>query len=136
MIEIKKKIFINSHLLTEIHSCDCFFERITSLINSNSSFDDNRFIEKLENEFDVDRYLILIFGGSIVAVCKKMLNFLQKIIKERIFMEKCVLDFIKINDEIVRICTVCLLKVLRKTKILLHFLTSQEIYDETYYIYM
>ena len=49
MIEIKKKIIAYSYLLTEIYFCDCFFDRIMSLIdNSRKYAEPNEFIEILK----------------------------------------------------------------------------------------
>ena len=83
MIKIKKKIIVYSHLVTEVYSCDCFFDRVNSLIDTNLKFTKtNEFIDILEEEFDVKKYLILFFGGKIVLIYKILLNFILKIKKE------------------------------------------------------
>ena len=136
MIEIKKKIIVYSHLVTEIYSCDCFFERVLSLIRNN--FVKNEFIEILEKEFDEEKYLILFFGGKTTLICKKLLIFILKIKKddEKIHLSNCVTDFIKSEDQIMEICTVCFMKILDKNNFLKRFKTTKKVRDETYYLYL
>ena len=136
MIEIKKKTIVYSHLVTEIYSCDCFFDRVFSLIRNN--FVKNEFIEILEKEFDEEKYLILFAAGKITWICKKILFFILKIKKddEKIHLTHCVTDFIKSEDQITEICTVCFMEILDKNIFLKHFKTTKKVRDETYYLYL
>ena len=139
MIKIKKKIIVYSHLVTEVYSCDCFFDRVNSLIDTNLKFTKtNEFIDILEEEFDVKKYLILFFGGKIVLTCKILLNFIIKIKKEdeKIHLTHCVTDFIESGEEIREICTVYFIKILVENKFLKTFITEKKVRDETYYIYL
>ena len=135
---IKKKIFY-SHLVTEVYSCDYFFDRVISLIDIRKKFTKtNEFIDILEEEFDVDKYLILFFGGKIVLICKILLNFILKMKEEdeKIYLTHCVPDFIECGEQIREICTVCFIKILAENKFLKKFLTEKKVIDETYYIYL
>ena len=139
MIKIKKIIIVYSHLVTEVYSCDCFFDRVNSLIDTSLNFTKtNEFIDILEEEYDVKKYLILFFGGKIVLICKLLLNFILKIKKEdeKIHLTHCVTDFIESNDQIMEICTVCFIKILAENKFLKRFVTEKKVIDETYYLYL
>ena len=139
MIKIKKKIIVYSHLVTEVYSCNCFFDRVNSLIDTNLKITKtNEFIDILEEEFDVKKYLILFFGGKIVLICKILLNFILKTKKEdeKIHLTHCVTDFIESGEEIREICTVCFIKILVENKFLKTFITEKKVRDETYYIYL
>ena len=52
MIQFSKKINVYSYIISDIYCCDCFFDRIASLINSLKEFTEcDEFINILENEF-------------------------------------------------------------------------------------
>ena len=138
MIEIEKKINVYSYLVTEIYCCDCFFDRIMSLINSSKEFTGyDTFISILENEFS-KKYVIVLFGGKIVLLCRELIKFIIKIKKEdgKIQLSHCVTDFISDGNEIIEICSVCFIKVIENNKLLKHFKTKKKVRDETYYIYL
>ena len=138
MIEIEKKINVYSYLVTEIYCCDCFFDRIMSLINSSKEFTGyDTFISILKNEFS-KKYVIVLFGGKIVLLCRELIKFIIKIKKEdeKIQLSHCVTDFISDGNEIIEICSVCFIKIIENNKLLKHFKTKKKVRDETYYIYL
>ena len=76
MIKIEKKIIVYSYLITEIFCCDCFFDKIMSLINSSKEFlNGDEFINILENQFSVK----IIFGGKILSICRELIKFIFEI---------------------------------------------------------
>ena len=116
-----------------------FFDRVNSLIDTRLKFTKtNEFIDILEEEYDVKKYLILFFAGKIVLICKILLNFILKIKKEdeKIHLTHCVTDFIESGEQITEICTVCFIKILVENNFLKKFLTEKKVRDETYYIYL
>ena len=139
MIEIEKKIIVYSYLITEIYCCDCFFDRIMTLIDNSRKFTEpNEFIEILEKEFDSKKYLLILFGGKVLLICKKLLDFIIKIKKEdeKIMLSHCVTDFISDGDQVLEICAVCFIKIVEKNRLLKHFQPKKKVRDETYYIYL
>ena len=138
MIEIKKKIIVYSYLITEIYCCDCFFDRIMSLIDSSKEFTKyDEFINILENEFS-RKFVILIFGGTIILFCRELIKFIIKIKKEheKIRRRHCVTDFISDGDDIIEVCSVCFIKIIEDNKLFKHFKTKKKVRDETYYLYL
>ena len=139
MIEIKKKIVVYAHLVTEIHLCDCFFDKVISLINNSENFAKNdKFINILEKEFNNEKYIITFFGGKIVMICKEVLSFILKIKKEeeKIILTHCVADFIKLEGEVFQMCTVCFIQIIQNNNFLKTFITEKKIRDETFYLYL
>ena len=124
MIEIEKKIIVYSYLITEIYCWDCFIDRIMTLIDNSRKFTEpNEFIEILEKEFDSKKYLLILFGGKVLLICKKLLDFIIKIKKEdeKIMLSHCVTDFISNGDQVLEICAVCFIKIVEKNRLLKHF---------------
>ena len=124
MIEIEKKIIVYSYLITEIYCWDCFIDRIMTLIDNLRKFTEpNEFIEILEKEFDSKKYLLILFGGKVLLICKKLLDFIIKIKKEdeKIMLSHCVTDFISNGDQVLEICAVCFIKIVEKNRLLKHF---------------
>ena len=116
MIEIEKKIIVYSYLIKEIYCCDCFFDRVMSLINSSKEFTEyDKFINILENEFS-RKYVIILFGGQILLICRELIQFIFKIKKEdeKIQLSHCVTDFISDGNEIIEVCSVCFIKIIEK----------------------
>ena len=137
MIEINKKIKVYSYLITEIYCCDCFFDRVMSLINSSKEFIGcDEFINILENEFS-RKFVILLFGGKIVLLCRELIKFIIKIKKEheKIRLSHCLTDFISDGNEIIEICTVCFIQIIENNKLFRCFKTKK-VRDETYYLYL
>ena len=137
MIEINKKIKVYSYLITEIYCCDCFFDRVMSLINSSKEFTGcDEFINILENEF-LRKFVILLFGGKIVLLCRELIKFIIKIKKEheKIRLSHCLTDFISDGNEIIEICTVCFIQIIENNKLFRCFKTKK-VRDETYYLYL
>ena len=138
MIEIKKKIIVYSYLITEIYCCDCFFDRIMSLIDSSKEFTKyDEFINFLENEFS-RKYVIVLFEGKIVLLCRELIKFILKIKKEdeKIQLSHCITDFISDADDIIEVCSVCFIKIIEDNKLFKHFKTKKKVRDETYYLYL
>ena len=138
MIEIKKKIIVYSYLITEIYCCDCFFDRIMSLIDSSKEFTKyDEFINFLENEFS-RKYVIVLFEGKIVLLCRELIKFILKIKKEdeKIQLSHCITDFISDGDDIIEVCSVCFIKIIEDNKLFKHFKTKKKVRDETYYLYL
>ena len=138
MIEIEKKIIVYSYLITEIFCCDCFFDRIMSLINSSKEFSESdEFINILENEFS-RKYVIILFGGKILLICRELIKFIFKIKKEdeKIQLTHCITDFISDGNKIVEVCSICFIKIIESNRLLKHFKTKKKIRDETYYLYL
>ena len=104
MIEIQKKIFVYSYLLQEIYCCDCFFDRVMSLINSSEEFTDSKFINILKKEFQ--DYVIFLFGGQILLICRELIELILKIKKddEAILKSSCFVHFISDGNEIIKNC--------------------------------
>ena len=76
MIEFEKKIKIYSYQLQDIYCCDCFFERVASLLFSTKEFTScDEFINIFEEEFLKEKFVIQIFSGSILLSCKFMIKF-------------------------------------------------------------
>ena len=137
MIEINKKIKVYSYLITEIYCCDCFFDRVMSLINSSKEFTGcDEFINILENEFS-RKFVILLFGGKIVLLCRELIKFIIKVKKEheKIRLSHCLTDFISDGNEIIEICTVCFIQIIENNKLFRCFKTKK-VRDETYYLYL
>ena len=138
MIEIKKKIIVYSYLITEIYCCDCFFDRIMSLIDSSKEFTKyDEFINFLENEFS-RKYVIVLFEGKIVLLCRELIKFILKIKKEdeKIQLSHCITDFISDGDDIIEVCSVWFIKIIEDNKLFKHFKTKKKVRDETYYLYL
>ena len=138
MIEIKKKIIVYSYLITEIYCCDCFFDRIMSLIDSSKEFTKyDEFINFLENEFS-RKYVIVLFEGKIVLLCRELIKFILKIKKEdeKIQLSHCITDFISDGNDIIEVCSVCFIKIIEDNKLFKHFKTKKKVRDETYYLYL
>ena len=138
MIEIKKKIIVYSYLITEIYCCDCFFDRIMSLIDSSKEFTKyDEFINFLENEFS-RKYVIVLFEGKIVLLCRELIKFILKIKEEdeKIQLSHCITDFISDGDDIIEVCSVCFIKIIEDNKLFKHFKTKKKVRDETYYLYL
>ena len=138
MIQFSKKINVYSYIISDIYCCDCFFDRIASLINSLKEFTEcDEFINILENEFS-RKFVILIFGGTIILFCRELIKFIIKIKKkhEKIRRSHCVTDFISDGDDIIEICTVCFIKIIKNNMLLKHFKIKEEVRDETYYLYL
>ena len=138
MIEIEKKIIVYSYLITEIFCCDCFFDRIMSLINSSKEFSESdEFINILENEFS-RKYVIILFGGKILLICRELIKLIFKIKKEdeKIQLTHCITDFISDGNEIVEVCSICFIKIIESNRLLKYFKTKKKIRDETYYLYL
>ena len=123
MIEKCKKTNVYSYLITEIYCCDCFFERVMSLINSSKEFTAcDEFINILENEFS-RKFIILLFGGKIVLLCRELIKFVLKIKKEneKIRKRHCLTDQLNDGNEIIEICTICFIKIIQDNKLFTHF---------------
>ena len=138
MIEFKKKINVYFYNITDIYCCDCFFDRIMNLIDSSREFTKpDEFIDILENEFS-RKFVILIFGERIVLFCRKLIKFTLKIKKqhEKIRMNCCITDFISDGDDIIEVCTVCLIKIIENNKLFKHFKRKSETRNDTYYFYL
>ena len=138
MIEINKKINVYLYLITEIYSCDCFFERVMSLINSLKEFTAcDEFINILENEFS-KKFVILLFGGRIVLLCRELIKFVIKIKKEheKIRKRPCLIDYIDDGNEIIEICTLCFIKIIENNKLFKHFKINKKVENETYDIFL
>ena len=137
MIEINKKIYVYSYLITEIYCCDCFFDRVMSLINYSKEFTgSDEFINILENEFS-KKFVILLFGHKIVLLCRELIKFITKIKKEneKFRQGHCLPEFISDGDEIIEICLLCFIRIIENNKLLKHFKTKQ-VRDETYHIFL
>ena len=138
MIEIGKKITVYSYLINETYCCDCFFDRVMSLIDPSKEFTEyDEFINILENEFS-RKYLIILFGGKILLICRELIQFVLKIKKEdeKIQLSHCVTDFISDGNEIIEVCSVCFIKIIENNSLLKHFKIKKEVRDETYYLYL
>ena len=138
MIHFSKKINVYSYTISDIYCCDCFFDRIMSLINSLKEFTEcDEFINILENEFS-RKFVILIFGGTIILFCRELIKFIIKIKKEheKIRRSHCVTDFISDGDDIIEICTVCFIKIIKNNMLLKHFKIKEKVRNETYYLYL
>ena len=138
MIQFSKKINVLSYIISDIYCCDCFFDRIASLINSLKEFTEcDEFINILENEFS-RKFVILIFGGTIILFCRELIKFIIKIKKEheKIRRSHCVTDFISDGDDIIEIYTVCFIKIIKNNMLLKHFKIKEKVRDETYYLYL
>ena len=140
MIEIKKKIIVYSYLVTEVYCCDCFFDRIMTLIDTSIKFtESNEFIINiLEKEFNSKKFVTILFGGKVLLISKELIDFIIKIKKEdeKIMLSHCVTDFISDGDQILEICAVCFIKIVENNRLLKHFKTQKKVRDETYYIYL
>ena len=139
MIEIEKKIIVYSYVITDVYTCDCFFDKIMNLIcNSKKSLENNEFIEILEKEFDSKKYLVILFGCKVLLICKKLIDFIIQIKKEdeKLMLSHCVTDFISNEEEVLEICSVCFIKIVENNSLLKHFKTDKKVRNETYYIYL
>ena len=96
---------------------------MTLIDNSRKFTEPNEFIEILEKEFDSKKYLLILFGGKVLLICKKLLDFIIKIKKEdeKIMLSHCVTDFISNGDQVLEICAVCFIKIVEKNRLLKHF---------------
>ena len=115
-----------------------FFDRVMSLINSSNEFTEyDKFINILENEFS-RKYVIILFGGQILLICRELIQFILKIKKEdeKIQLSHCVTDFISDGNEIIEVCSVCFIKIIEKNNLLKHFKIKEKVRDETYYLYL
>ena len=138
MIEIEKKIVVYSYLISEIYCCDCFFDRVLSLINSSKEFTEyDEFINILENEFS-RKYVIILFGGKIVLLCRELIKFILNIKKEdeKIRLKNCLIDYVSDGDKIIEVCSVCFIEIIDKNNLFKHFKIQKKIRDETYYLYL
>ena len=138
MIEYKKKINVYFYTISDIYCCDCFLDRIMSLIDSSKEFTKcDEFINILENEFS-RKFVILIFGERIVLFCRELIKFTIKIKKqhEKIRLNCCITDFISDGDDIIEVCTVCFIKIIENNKLFKHFKIKEKVGNETYYLYL
>ena len=109
-----------------------------SLINSSKEFTEyDKFINILENEFS-RKYVIILFGGQILLICRELIELILKIKKddEAILKSSCFVHFISDGNEIIKICSVCFIKIIEKKNLLKHFKVKQKIKDETHYFYL
>ena len=109
-----------------------------SLIDSSKEFTKyDEFINILENEFS-RKYVIVLFGGKIVLLCRELIKFILKIKKEdeKIQLSHCITDFISDGDDIIEVCSVCFIKIIEDNKLFKHFKTKKKVRDETYYLYL
>ena len=138
MIEFEKEIRIYSNKLQDIYCCDCFFERVTSLVFRSEEFSAcDEFIQILKEEFQKN-FLFLYFAGVIVLICKSLLKFIFKNKKdhEPLLMKKCITDVVFVDGERIIICIVCLIKIIESNKILKHFTLKKEYRNEMEYLYL
>ena len=108
------------------------------MINSLKEFTEcDEFINILKNEFS-RKFVILIFGGTIILFCRELIKFIIKIKKEheKIRRSHCVTDFISDGDDIIEICTYCVIKIIKNNMLLKHFKIKEKVRDETYYLYL
>ena len=109
-----------------------------SLINSAKEFSKyDEFINTLENEFS-KKYVIILFGGKIVLICRELIKFIIKIKKEheKIKLSHYVTDCISDGNEIIEVCSLCFIEIIKNNTLLKYFKTTEKIRDETYYLYL
>lgn len=138
MIEFEKEIKIYSYKIQDIYCCDCFFERVTSLVFCYEEFTTcDEFIQILKEEFK-KKFIIFCFSGVILLMCKSLMKFILENKKdhEAIFNKKCITDAIDFEDEKILICVICLIKIIKNNKILKHFSLKEEHRNEVEYLYL
>ena len=122
MIEFEKKIRIYSYQLHDIYCCDCFFDLIASKIFSSENFTScDEFITDLEGKFPDNEFVIRVFLHKILLVCNPMFKFIldTKRREDQLMRKSCIVDFFNFNEnEMIKVCIVCLIDVVGKTETL------------------
>ena len=125
MIEFEKKIRIYSYQLHDIYCCDCFFDLIANKIFSSENFTScDEFITDLEEKFPDNEFVIRVFLHKILLVCNPMFKFIldTKRRNDQLMRKSCIVDFFNFNEnEMIKVCIVCLIDIVGKTETLKKF---------------
>ena len=139
MIEFDKEIKIYSYKLHDIYCCDCFFERVTSLLFRFEEFTTcDEFIKILEKEFIKEKFVFFVFAGVIVLICRKLIKFVLENKKdhESIKKLKCITDLEVVDGKQIVLCIVCFIKIIKENKILEHFKLKKKLRNEIECLYL
>ena len=133
MIEFDKKIRIYSYQLHDIYCCDCFFDVIAYKIFSNENYTScDEFIINLEEKFPENNFIIRVFLHRVLLVCLPMFKFIidSKRKNDQLMRKSCIVDFFNLNgdeNEMAKVCIVCLIEILGKTETLKKFKLKSEL---------
>ena len=133
MIEFEKKIRIYSYQLHDIYCCDCFFDLIAKKIFSNEIYTScDEFIIDLEKKFPENDFVIRVFLHKVLLVCLPMFKFMidSKSKNHQLMRKSCIVDFFNLNgdeNEMVKVCVVCLIEIAGKTETLKKFKLKSEL---------
>ena len=125
MIQYSKRLNVYYYPISDIYCCGCYFDRVASLLYSSEEFSTpDKFIDKLEKDFPRRKFFVnLLFKRKIVLFCRNMIKFVVKIENEneKLRLKCCVTDFISNGDEIIEVCTICLIKIIENNRLFYHF---------------
>ena len=137
MIEFQKIIKIYSYQLQDIFCCDCIFDKVTTLLFSSEEFTTcDEFINVIEEEFVKDKFVNLAFSGAFLLVCKPTIKFIleNKEIGERLMKRSCITDLIELENEKIRICTVCFLQIIERNNLLKKFKLEEKLRNDYFFL--
>ena len=132
MIEFQKIIKIYSYQLQDIFCCDCLFDKITTLLFSSKEFINyDEFMNVIEEEFEKDIFINFVFSGTFLLVCKSTIKFILENNETSPLMKRsCITDLIELENEKIRICTVCFLQIIERNNLLKKFKLEEKLRND------
>ena len=132
MIEFQKIIKIYSYQLQDIFCCDCLFDKITTLLFSSKEFINyDEFMNVIEEEFEKDIFINFVFSGTFLLVCKSTIKFILENNETSPLMKRsCITDLIELNNEEIRLCTVCFLQIMERTNFFKKFKLEEKLRND------
>ena len=132
MIEFQKITKIYSYQLQDIFCCDCLFDKITTLLFSSKEFINyDEFMNVIEEEFEKDIFINFVFSGTFLLVCKSTIKFILENNETSPLMKRsCITDLIELNNEEIRLCTVCFLQIMERTNFFKKFKLEEKLRND------
>ena len=115
--------------------CDCTFDIVFKLLNSEEEINYHELIEIIKMKFP-DHLLFDFFEASII-ICKNTFLYYRKIRESNFSSEKCCVHLFKIDGFFIGVCIICLMKdVMKNSEIFNHFKLQDKFRSNGTYLYM
>ena len=138
MIQFNKIIGRFDSKIEDFFVCNCLFDDLLSFVLSSEKITYNEIISKLE-EKKPNGFLFLNFYDASILICGCSFLFYRKIRKNNFVKESCCPEFLKIDDEVIVVCLICLMRdivVNSNLNVFKHFRLVDRFRSNGLYLYM
>ena len=85
----------------------------------------------IEEEFEKDIFINFVFSGTFLLVCKSTIKFILENNETSPLMKRsCITELIELNNEEIRLCTVCFLQIMERTNFFKKFKLEEKLRND------